>query len=148
MTASSNYRVIAGGCLLLKLIDTIIIMIDGNQLKLDNLQFAYQKGSGTMMSTWLATSVISHYNQRGQNVFGATMDMSKALDMIDWFKLYETLLKRKIKAVFLRVLMFIYEHQTCQVKWGGSKSRLFKVQTESDKVESYLQYFLLSTLMN
>ena len=133
---------------MLKLIDTIIMMIDGNQLKLDNLQFAYQKGSGTMMSTWLATSVISHYNQRGQNVFWATMDMSKAFDMVDWFKLYETLLKRKIKAVFLRVLIYIYEHQPCQVKWGGSKSRLFKVLNRVRQGGVISAIFLLSTLMN
>ena len=58
MTSSSNYRAIAGGCLLLKIIDQVILIFEGQNLKQEELQFAYQRGSGTNLYTWLATTVI------------------------------------------------------------------------------------------
>ena len=41
MTVSSNYRAIAGGCLILKLIDLVILELEGGKLNSDALQFAY-----------------------------------------------------------------------------------------------------------
>ena len=41
ITSSDNYRAIAGGSLLLKLLDTIILMLEGEKLGCDKLQFGY-----------------------------------------------------------------------------------------------------------
>ena len=63
ITASSNYRAIAGGCLLLKLIDLVILLLEGEKLGFDVMQFAYQAKSSTTMCTWTVTSVIEHFNR-------------------------------------------------------------------------------------
>ena len=55
------------------------------------------------------------------------MDMSKAFDMVDWSELFSTLLERKVDPVFLRLLLFIYQHQQCDVKWCGKFSQRFPV---------------------
>ena len=39
-TSSDNYRAIAGGCLLLKLIDLVVLMLEGDKLSFDEMQFA------------------------------------------------------------------------------------------------------------
>ena len=74
ITASSNYRAIAGGCLLLKLIDLVILLLEGEMLGFYVIQFAYQAKSSTTMCTWIVTSVIEHFNRNGTIVYGAAMD--------------------------------------------------------------------------
>ena len=64
LTSSSNYRAIAGGCLILKLIDQIFLLVENSKLKFDELQFAYQHNSSTNMCTWMVNSVIEHFNIR------------------------------------------------------------------------------------
>ena len=63
ITSSANYRAIASGSLLLKLIDTIIIKLEGSKLKCDQLQFGFQADASTVMCTWTATTVIEYYNR-------------------------------------------------------------------------------------
>ena len=42
ITSSENYRAIAGGCLLLKILDIVILLLEGEKLEFSELQFAYQ----------------------------------------------------------------------------------------------------------
>ena len=128
ITSSNNYRAIAGGCLLLKLIDLVILVLEGDKLNFDPMQFAYQEKSSTSMCNWTVTSIIDHFNKRGSQVFGCAMDMSKAFDMVEWRELFSTLIDRKISSVYLRLILFIYTNQKCNVKWCGVSSVSFEVK--------------------
>ena len=127
ISCSNNYRAIAGGTLMLKLLDIIILLLEGDKLTFSELQFAYQSSSSTTVCSWAVSSVINYYNRQGSPVYGAAMDMSKAFDMVEWTQLFEKLMKRKIPFVLLRLMLFIYENQLCQVKWSGRYSNFFKV---------------------
>ena len=113
--------------MLLKLIDLIILQLEGEKLSFDVMQFAYQSKSSTTMCSWMVTSVVEHFNRHGSPVFGAAMDMSKAFDMVEWGYMFETLLERKVDCIFLRLLLFIYGKQQCKVKWSGQYSNPFPV---------------------
>ena len=126
-TSSENYRAIASGSLLLTLLDLVILILEGDKLSCDPLQFGFQSGSGTVMCTWTATAVIDYFNRRGSVVYGCAMDLSKAFDMVDWKELFLLLRKRKVEPIFLRVLIFIYRNQQCNVKWNTSLSSHFPV---------------------
>ena len=56
------------------------------------------------------------------------MDLSKAFDMVEWREMFETLRQRHVDPVFLRVLIYIYRKQKCDVKWNSSCSRSFSVR--------------------
>ena len=84
ITQSDNYRAIAGGCLVLKIIDIVVLIIEGDKLSFDCLQFAYHQHSGTVMCTWTATAVIDYFTRSGNPVYSAAMDMSKAFDLVKW----------------------------------------------------------------
>ena len=127
ITSSDNYRAIASGSLLLKLLDTLIIVLEGEKLSCDKLQFGFQAGSSTSMCTWTATTVIEHYNQRGRPVYSCAMDLSKAFDLVEWLSLFKVLAAKGISTIFLRILLFIYRNQTCDVKWSSTYSYRFKV---------------------
>ena len=127
ITSSDNYRAIAGGCLLLKLLDTVILLLEGDKLSVSELQFAYQANVSTTVCSWAVTSVIDHFNRKGAAVYGAAMDMSKAFNMVEWGELFITLLDRKVGCLFLRVMLYIYRNQSCDVKWCGENSQRFQV---------------------
>ena len=127
LTSSENYRAIAGGCLMLKLLDIVILLLEGDKLSVSELQFAYQANVSTTVCSWAVTSVIDYFNRKGTAVYGAAMDMSKAFDMVEWGELFTTLLDRKVDCLFLRIMLFIYRNQSCDVKWCGEYSHRFAV---------------------
>ena len=127
ITASENYRAIAGGSLLLKLLDVVILLLEGDKLGFDQLQFAYQARASTTMCSWTATAVIEHFNLHGSAVYGAAMDMSKAFDLVEWSSLFLTLVDREVEPIFLRLMLYIYQNQMCNVKWSDQYSEMFTV---------------------
>ena len=69
ITTSDNYRAIAAGSQLLKLLDIVILILEGDKLKCDQLQFGFQPKASTSMCSWAATAVIDHYNSQGAVVY-------------------------------------------------------------------------------
>ena len=55
------------------------------------------------------------------------LDASKAFDRVNYCKLFATLLKRNISPIVLRLLLFMYTHQSLRVKRGSSLSKQFSV---------------------
>ena len=127
ITVSGNYRAIAGGCLVLKLLDIVVLQLEGDKLDFDQMQFAYQAKASTTMCSWTVTAVVDHFNRKGSAVYGAAMDMSKAFDLVEWEQLFITLVKREVEPIFLRIMLYIYMHQKCDVKWGDRYSSRFSV---------------------
>ena len=127
ITNSDNYRAIAGGCLLLKILDLVILLLEGDKLEFSELQFAYQSATSTTVCSWCATTVIDYFNRNGSPVYGAAMDMSKAFDMVEWVALFDRLIEKKLNCIILRLMLYIYEHQSCSVKWSGHMSSQFSV---------------------
>ena len=107
ITKNSNYRAIAGGCLVLKVLDLIILKYTWT----DELQFAYNANTWTT-----ACTVVDYFTRHGNPVYGKTMDMSEAFDMVCWKELFTTLVSRGIKPIFLRLLVYIYTNQEYTVK--------------------------------
>ena len=91
LASSDNYRAIAISALLLKLFDWVVLILEGDKLQCDQLQFGYQAKTSTAMCTWAATAVIEYYNRAGATVYGCTADMSKAFDMVNWSVLFNEL---------------------------------------------------------
>ena len=80
----------------MKLIDLIIIILESDKLEYDCMQFAYQQKSSTTMCSWTVKTVVEYFNREGNPVYAASMDMSKAFNLVSWEKLFLTLIDRKI----------------------------------------------------
>ena len=61
ITSSNNYRAIAGGCLILKLLDIVFLLLEGHKLSFSELQFAYQANSSTTVCSWAVSSVVDFF---------------------------------------------------------------------------------------
>ena len=127
ITSSDNYRAIASGSLVLKLLDIVILILEGEKLECDQLQFGFQAKSSTSMCSWTATAVIEYFNRNKRTVYGCAMDLSKAFDLVEWVELFKILREKNVAPVFLRIMLFIYSNQYCDVKWNTSFSHRFPV---------------------
>ena len=119
ITSSDNYRAIAIGSLLLKWFDWLVIILEGDKLATDELQFGFQAKSSTSMCTWAINTVVDYYNRHGRPVYACSMDLSKAFDLVAWSKLFPELQIRGVSPLVLRCLICIYSNKMCNVRWGN-----------------------------
>ncbi|MEO2160307.1 MAG: reverse transcriptase domain-containing protein, partial [bacterium] len=128
ITSSDNYRSIAISSLVLKIVDWIIILLYGDRLQLDNLQFAYQPSCSTSMCTWMAVETIEYFLRNGSEVFTCVMDMTKAFDNVKHSMLFQKLIDKGIPGIYIRLLLVMYDKQHANVKWNGTLSESFPIK--------------------
>ena len=144
INTSKNYRSVAISSILLKLLDWVVILLDGNSLGLDELQFAYQAGSSTVMCTWAALETIDYFMKHGTEVFTCATDMSKAFDLTLHSLMFTKMLNAGVCPIFVRLLIHVYSHQEANVRWNGVYSSNFSVKNGcgQGKVLAALAYCL------
>jgi len=74
-------------------------------------------------------NVISYFNERGSNVFMASLDASKAFDRVNHFKLYTSLMKRNVPTAFPNVVINWYSKMNVIVRWNNSLSAMVRVKS-------------------
>ena len=125
--SSKNYRSIAISSLFLKIFDWVVLVLFGFNLGPDDLQIGYQEGVSGTMCTWLALETISHFLTNGSEVFTCIMDMTKAFDKVKHSVLFGKLMETNLPAIFIRLLLVMYQLQTADVKWNNCRSRRFSL---------------------
>ena len=124
-----SYRAIAGSSLILKSFEQCIMILWGDKLCSDSLQFGFKKRCSTNTATWLVTETIGHFLRGGSKPITVVLDCSKAFDMARFSTLFSALLEKGVPAIVVRVLSFSYKEQQAWVRWGRSTtSRTFKIR--------------------
>ena len=142
-----SYRAIAGASQLLKLFEYVILLVWGDVLGSDSMQFGFKSGVSTTQCTWLVNEVTSYFMRRGTAVTACLLDCSKAFDKCRFDKLFDKLIAKGLPAVVVRVLVFVYEEQEGWVKLGGKKSSLFRI-TNGTRQGSVLSPVLFSVYLD
>ena len=99
--SSKNYRAICICSLLLKIFDWIVILLYGDLLHLNELQFGYQQNCSTTMFTWAALETLSYFSRNNSNVFMCLMDMSKAFDTVKHSMLFRKLVDGGLPPIYI-----------------------------------------------
>ena len=125
---TDSYRAIAGSSLILKCFETCILIIWGDKLNSDSLQFGFKKKCSTSSATWLVQEVLQHFLKRGSNPIAVVLDCSKAFDLAKFNIIFNSLLERGLPAVVVRVLCYSYQEQVAWTRWGRkTTSSNFKI---------------------
>ena len=144
---SDSYRAIAGSSQILKLLDNVVLLLWGDLLGSDTLQFGFKKGTSTTQCSWLVTEVAAYYLRQGTPVIATLLDCSKAFDKCQFSTLFSKLMDRKVPAVVIRMLVFVYEEQEGCVSWAGIRSTSFSI-TNGTRQGSVLSPTLFSVYLD
>ena len=125
--SSANYRAIALSSIYGKLLDIIIMEKEEKQLFTSNMQFGFKKGASTSLCTSMVQETISYFVSNNTNVYGLLLDATKAFDRINFVKLFNILLSRKICPLICRLLLIMYIRQKLKIRWDGEFSECFGV---------------------
>ena len=71
---SNNYRGIGLGCLILKIIDWVVRLLNEKELESDENDFGFQEKSSTTICTWTAVEVVNSFKNTGANVCESILD--------------------------------------------------------------------------
>ena len=142
-----SYRAIAGASQLLKLFEYVILLVWGDVLGSDSMQFGFKSGVYTTQCTWLVSEVTTYFMRRGTAVTACLLDCSKAFDKCRFDKLFDKLIAKGLPAIVVRVLVFIYEQQQGWVKLGGKNSSSFRI-TNGTRQGSVLSPILFSVYLD
>jgi hypothetical protein len=96
---TDSYRAIAGSSLILKLVDNVILLLWGDLLESDSLQFGFKAKVSTTQCSWLVNEVSMHYVKAGTPVITTLLDCSKAFDKCQFVPLFQKLLKRDVPSI-------------------------------------------------
>ena len=123
---SKNYRSVCITSLILKQFDWIVISLFGEALGFHDLQFAYQPGVSANMCSWAVIETVSYFLRNGSDVFGCSMDKSKAFDVCKFSVLFKKM-SIKLSPIFLRLIIHMYVNQFSNVRFGGEVSASFSI---------------------
>ena len=70
---------------------------------------------------------LSYYSNNGASVFCTFLDATKALDRVDYVKIFILLVDRMVPPVSVRLLLNMYTTHVCRVSWNGVCSVPFSV---------------------
>jgi hypothetical protein len=125
----------------------LILLVWGDVLGSDSMQFGFKSGVSTTQCTWLVNEVTTYFMRRGTAVTACLLDCSKAFDKCRFGKLFEKLIAKGLPAVVVRVLIFMYEEQQGWVKLGGKRSSSFSI-TNGTRQGSVLSPVLFSVYLD
>ena len=117
-SSTDSYRAIAGSSLLLKCFEQCILLVWGDQLHTDTLQFGFKKRCSTSTATWLVQEVLQTFLRHGSRPVAVVLDCTKAFDLARFDILFGRLLQRSVPAIVVWVLAFSYSEQLAWVRWG------------------------------
>ena len=124
-----SYRAIASSSLILKTFEQCIMIIWGDKLSSDSLQFGFKRKCSTNQATWLVQETLGHFLRRGSKPIAVILDCSKAFDLAKFNIIFSELLDRGVPAIVVRVLSFSYQEQKAWVRWGRKAiSSTFRIQ--------------------
>ena len=145
--SSDSYRAIAGSSQILKLLDNVIILLWGDLLGSDTLQFGFRKGTSTTQCSWLVMETASHFLRQGTPIIATLLDCSKAFDMCRFSTLFQKLMDMDLPPIVIRLLAYVYEEQAGCVQWDGIRSSKFSI-TNGTRQGSVLSPTLFSVYVD
>jgi len=127
----SNYRAITVSPAISKLFEIVILNVCQEYLTSDDLQFGFKPGIGCAEAIYTLRTTVDYFNAGGSTVFAASLDISKAYDKINNFRLFSVLIKAGLPKWLIDILLCWYEKLVVRVRWNGSYSYEYEFYVKS-----------------
>ena len=89
------------------------------------MQFAYKSQHLTALCSVVYLETLQYYRQNGNQVCSCLLDASKVFDRINYGKLFNILISRKLTAFIIGVLFDSYSRQQSRAMWNSCYTEYF-----------------------
>ena len=100
-----------------------------NNLVSDDLQFGFKKGLGCANAIFTLRTTIYYFTGRGSSMYAASLDISKAFDTVNHYKLMHSLMKVDIPKCFVAMLNIWYSNLQIIVRCNMSLANTLYVRS-------------------
>ena len=76
---------------------------------------------------------LAYYTHNGSPVYSVFLYATKAFDRVNYCKLFDVSVPRKLSPIFLRLLLNMYTSHVTRIMWNGVFSERFLVKIELNK---------------
>ena len=107
------------------------IIIDNQKLALQtsDYQFGFKSKPSTVLCTTMVTKTIQYYTEIGcKGVYLLLLDASKAFGKVVFAMLFNELIKNNVCTKIIKLLLYMYTNQDCDVQWDGAHSNMLNIQ--------------------
>ncbi len=149
MTSPSISITIFGGtcdhnCLLPIIIHWVLFELNIRHLL--KKKFSYEKSHSTELCVWTIKHRTDYYTRRGSPVNLYFLDVNKAFNRVNYWKLFTKMHVKGAPARLVNLLVFWYTEQEFRGSWGSTLSHSFAANNGSDS--SILSPHLFNIYMN
>jgi len=124
-----NYRAVTLIPVISKVLENVIFSICEEKIITSSLQFGFKANTGCSDAIFALRSTVDHFTTHNSNVFAASLDINKAFDKINHFKLFSSLYKTGVPMEIVFVLVNWYGKLCAVVRWNGAYSSLFVIRS-------------------
>ena len=122
-----NYRPITLTAVISKVFENVILSVCQQCFTTDELQFGFKRNMGCSDAIFAVKSTVNYFVERGSCVYAAALDLKKAFDSVNHFKLFSTLLDAGVPIPVIDVMCNWYSKLFAAVRWNSCLSLPFSV---------------------
>lgn len=121
----NNYRPIALATASSKIFEKLLLIKVHTYLSISDYQFGFKADHSTDMAIFTLKETVNYYLRKNSSVFTCFLDLSKAFDMVNHYKLFKKLVSLHIPQYIVEIMAYWYCNQKFNVRWGGTLGRCF-----------------------
>ena len=148
LTDKNNYRAIALSNVDTKIFERLLLLKTKESASEGNkYQFGFKAGHSTSMCTGVVKHAINYYTDRSSHVFACFVDLTKAFDRVNYWKLFNQLLSDGVDMHLVKLLGYWYFNQEVSVRWLGTRSESFYVGNDTKQGGALSTYLFTRYLL-
>jgi len=124
---ADNYRGITLSPVISKLFEMVLLSQFKALLNSDRLQFGFKEKSSCSSAIFTFRSVTEYYVNNGCTVCICALDISKAFDRVNHYKLLDVLMDKSLPRCFIAILFDWLTKCFVCVRWGSAYSSWFQI---------------------
>ena len=105
----------------------VILQVCEQRLLTDDLQFGFKSNVGCTDAIFALKTTTRNFISNGSYIYCAALDISKAFDRVNHYKLFNSLISAGVPITIVNVICNWYSKLSVQVRWNDCLSKSFKV---------------------
>ena len=118
-SSSDNFRPVMQSSAILKLFELHLLNFLEEKIPIHSSQFGFKKDTSTTDACFLVKETVHNYTSNNVKVYSNFIDLSKAFDLVNHFKLGKILLQKNVPPDIVKILIHYLRNQSARVKWYG-----------------------------